>query len=77
MVNRIKSWIKKHSDLYFILSTLVEVALIDIVVFVIVNYFRSIWRLIGFGIGLTLIFVAIQFAIYCVSLGKRILKEEI
>lgn len=76
MFGKIKLWIRQNSVLYFILSTAIEVALIDIATFVIVNYFRSIWRLIGFGIGMTLILVSLQFIIYFVSLNKNRCMEE-
>ncbi len=76
MFGKIKLWIRQNSVLYFILSTAIEVALIDIAAFVIVNYFRSIWRLIGFGIGLTIILVGLQFIIYFASINKNRCMEE-
>lgn len=70
MFSRLKSWIKQNSGLYFLISTIIEVAIIDIVVFVIVNYFRSIWRLVGIGLALTIVLVVAQFALYFISLKE-------
>lgn len=70
MFSNLKSWIKNNSGRYFLISTIIEVLFIDIAVFVIVNYFRSIWRLVGIGLGLTVVLVALQFILYFISLKE-------
>ena len=76
MFSKLKSWIKQNSALYFILSSVIEIAIVNIIILIVLNNTTKLVALLGFGIGAIIVLLGLQFGLYFLS-SKEIDIDDI
>ena len=67
MFSKLKSWIKQNPAIYFILSSVIEIAIVNIIILIVLNNTTKLVTLLGFGIGAIVILLGLQFGLYFLS----------